>query len=458
MQNPALPGSASMPQIVARSTRTRARFLTFFGVVLVVALITLGAVSSLRDCEQVGARSIACSPMIWSYDEWSERLIVGGVHHYAQDGDEDIGGFMKAWDEEYQVSLVEFIEGTPSERAHYPYVTNFGLQYTLAKQLSLGEPEFAGAGLKIFSLLCGLAMALVAAGIAVFAEREFGRRSSVAIVMLFALSPLMILHAVNPYWMIFLSFLPFMAVLALYPKVQSDRQFLALGSLVGLLIMVKSLTGYEYLSSIAVGAALPILYFELTASGKFDWPTLRRVLVRGFILGGFTVAGFAAAAGLHIAKAAAFFGSFSKGLMTLTVPMSYSTWDSPTGMRADVDTSWGNALSVALDTFLLRNLPITMPLYGLLIGTLLIMLSRARWSPLRFWGRLDAAHRALIVTWLAAVPVSLSWVVLATRHSVPHAFINWILGYLFMNVFAAMLVGRNLALLNQAETDNHSPA
>lgn len=374
------------------------------------------------------------------YDEWSAKeLLSESVDRFAIDGDEEVGGFMTAWDER-QVRVVQHIEGSGVGRDRYPYISHFGLQYLLVKRLG-------SWGVSALSLLSGLGMICVIAGLAAFSEREFGRLSGIAIVVAFSFSPLMVIHSLNPYWMIFLSFLPFMAVLILYPRARTTVQFAGICSLAGLLIFLKALTGYEYLSAIALGAALPVIYYEWSTATRNDLALARRIVRRGFAIGVSSVLGFLLAASLHIAKAAAFFGSFSKGFAAFVTPINYSTYDSPAGLREDIVVDIPSVLGAAMDTFLKYNFPITMLLYSLLFASTIVLINRSGRSPRRWWSSAGRKYQALFITWLFSIIGSVSWVFLAARHSIPHAFINWILAYMFMNVFAALLLGRNLALL-----------
>lgn len=434
------------------------RYDLFFYAVLLIALscCTLALGGGFNDCNDDTSQGVRCSPDAWGYDTFSARLLAGSVDHAVTSGDRDVGGFMTAFDKSVHIATVELIDGRRAARQTYPYVSNFGLQYTLAKLLPTDRTKPSPLMMSLFSLLCGLAMVLVVAAIAQFAGRRFGRLSGAFVVMIFGLSPLMILHALNPYWMIFLSFLPFVAVLKLYPGASSTRQFCVVAAVAGGFVALKCLTGYEYISTIALGAALPIVYFELEVCEQIDRAVLRRIFVRSVLIGLFALLGFILAAGLHVWKATLLFGNLHKGVMALTVPMSYSSYDTATGIRGNEVLNAAALLSAIVDTLFLRARVVVFPLYAALGATGLILLMRRRSASPEAQQPLDPVDRALLWTFAAATLTSLSWIVLAARHSLVHAHINWITGYMFMYVFAAMILGQNLAALRSGRTNSRA--
>jgi hypothetical protein len=380
-------------------------------------------------------------------DDFSAKLYDDSVRRYANEGDRDIGGFMVAFEKEVHIAAVEYIDGAKGLRKIYPYVSNFNLQYAIGKLLSLGRPELSSFAIVAFSVFCGAGMAIVVAALGLFAEKEFGRKSGYAVACVFCLSPMMVARALNPYWVMFLAFLPFLAVLLLYPKTKTDRQFLVLAILTAALVGLKALTGYEYLSSIVLGAALPIFYYEFKAEGRVDGKFLWRTVSRGLIVGALAAIAFACAASLHVLKAAIFFGSLEKGVEAFTVPFSYSTGGSASGIRGTFHIGGAALILATINTLIVKNWIITFPLYGGLILTSLLLFVQCRCSPAKLWRALGPAGRALSVTLLLSAVASLSWIALVPIHSLSQPHVNWILGYMFLQVFAAMQLGVNVSLI-----------
>ncbi len=410
-------------------------FLRYLAVILFLSIATMVASNKW------------CSPETLNYDQFSSDLIVNSVVRYDAGGDRDVGGFMTATERTVHIAAVEYIDGRKGARTVYPYISHFGLQYVVARHLGVADPGKGPMAIPPFSLLCGLGMTLVVAALALFADGQFGRSSGAAVALVFATSPSLLLHAMNPYWVIFLGFLPMLAMLVLYPKAGNGRQFAAVAGAAGFLTFVKCLTGYEYISVVGLGAALPIIYYEAAASDRWDRAMIGRIFIRGLVLGGYVFAGFAMAALLHILKAAHFFGSMEKGIMAFTVPLSYSTWDTSSGIRENADVTVSHVIDAINSTMLLRNMQATVPVYGGLVLTFALLIGRNGWSARQLWCAMDRRHRALLLTWLASIPASLSWFVLAVRHSIIHPHINWIVGYMGLLAFGAMLLGRNLSML-----------
>ena len=382
-------------------------------------------------------------------DGFSNRLYADSAERFAQQGDKDIGGFMRAFQAEVHIAAVRYIDGPGVERTAYPYISHFNMQYALGKWLTFGSPSFARAGVVAFQLLCITAMSLVVAGMALFARNWHGRGAGVAVFLAFALSPAMLARAASPYWVIALHFLPFVATLWLYPRMRSGRGLAALAGLLALLTCLKALTGYEYMSNIVLGPMLAVLYHELRAHPRFDVALLRVLVFRGAALGAGCVAGFGIAVGLHVWKAAMFFGSLRQGVEAFLLPLTYSVASSASGIRSEVAVAPLRLLRQTAVTFVTMNPIVSLPLYGGLVLCLLLLLARSRWSVPRVWSSLDGRQRALWVTLLASIPASLSWIILAQRHSAVHPHINWVLAYMYLNVFAAMALADMVARLRR---------
>lgn len=366
-------------------------------------------------------------------DIFSEQLIVDSLKRYAEMGDADLGGFMVAFEKNVHIAAVEYLDGPGVSREVYPYISNFNGQYLFVKPLigMLGLTAEAAYGLARFLALGAMTATVCLIGLAV--RRQFGGPQAVAVLATFCLSGLLLMRSGSVYWLLFLTFLPFAASLALYPGWRSGGRFWAFLGVIGGLVFLKSLTGYEYLSNIAMSAAAPVLYHELRLAGVTG-RGLRIAALRVIAVGVACVAGFGLAVALHILKIAAFYGDIEQGLRGIRLIASYSTLGEESGIRGDVPVA-ENFGPMLVKNFLVNNFHINLAfLTGLLVcvGALFAGGGQIR-------ERLVAYLRSpLCITTTFALVASLSWSVLAVKHSVGHPYGGWTQQYLALYVFLAI--------------------
>ncbi|MBT9371474.1 hypothetical protein [Rhizobium sp. CSW-27] len=370
-----------------------------------------------------------------SPDDFSIQLIRDSLLRYAQKGDADLGGFMLAFEEKVHIAAVKIIDGGDIGRTVYPYISNFNAQYDAVKLLTFGQPQWGAFAYMAGSFVSCLCMGLVVAAIGLWASRELSLQAGLASMAVFAFSPALIERSLSPYWMIFLAFLPFVACLYLYPTHNKGKRFLLLNVLVGTLVLLKCLTGYEYITTTSLMCAVPIIYHEFKSTSGTAFAAARRATLQSMIVGVSCVAGFACAAILHIAKAALFFGSLSKGVDAFLLPLLYSTAGSESGIRGGIQITASSVGYAYLSTFVVRNGPINAAVLLALLGGLYRYRMRAHLLPLPQQRHLHA----LCAATLASVAATVSWEVIVLKHTIVHSHLNWITMYLGALPFAAML-------------------
>lgn len=414
----------------------RLKPLLFLAVFTSVFLIVSGlwtAFSSLI------ATSFSFGPLmrraLASPDDFSIQLIRDSLLRYAQKGDADLGGFMLAFEEKVHIAAVKIIDGGDIGRTVYPYISNFNGQYDAVKLLTFGQPGWGMFAYLAGSFVSCLLMGIVVAAIGLWASRELSLQAGLASMAVFAFSPALIERSLSPYWMMFLAFLPFVTCLYLYPTHNKGRRFLLLNILVGILVLLKCLTGYEYITATALMCAVPIIYNEFKGTSGPSYAAAKRATLRSMIVGGSCVAGFTCAALLHIAKATLFFGSFSKGVDALLLPLLYSTADSESGIRGGVQITASSITYAYISTFVVRNSLINAAVVLAMLGGVYQYRMRAQPLPLPERRRLQA----LCVATLASVVATVSWELIVLKHTIVHSHLNWITMYLGVLPFAAML-------------------
>lgn len=373
-------------------------------------------------------------------DAFSERLTSESLVRYADVGDADIGGFMLAFQKEVHIAAVKVIDGPEVTREFYPYISNFNFQYTVGRTL-IDLFGFSGETAQtVLSTLAFLGLAGTISALVVWTRNNLGAHHALAVFAIMGFSALLLLRGTSTYWLIFLSFLPFLASLLLYRSGPGTAPFARLLLIVFVLILIKSLTGYEYLSNVALAAAVPVLYYEIRDNG-YAGSTLWRIFVRAAVIGAVCVLGFACALLLHYFKLSAFFGSSEKGLEAIQLIASYSTVGSDTGIRggpADQDKKLSEFIWMLLRTFYWRNWYISYALVAVLAVLVLRTLAPGGWGRQQRANIVHYLRGPLFPATLLALLTTVSWTLLAGRHAQVHPHINWIQSYIVFLPFLAM--------------------
>lgn len=376
-----------------------------------------------------------------SGDEFSERLVRGSLERYARQGDADLGGFMLAFDERVHVAAVHAIAPEMSSRAEVGYVSQFGLPYDLEKRL-VALAGGVARGILVSQLLLAAAFSVCLVLLAAAVRREFGNAEA-AVVLLCYLSSRVMLFTSHLYWATALLIAPFCVMWFWYPALRGRSRAAVLGVAFGLMFL-RALCGYEFITTIILAMAIPIVFYEARdywAAASPDWrPHAARIALPA-IAG---VVGVLAAMSLHIAKAAFYFGTFSQGLAAIIVPLTYS---SVAGDQFRGPLTLGSVVWAIL-VYLAQT--IYFPGYNLATALVVIVcvlaaVGRVRAvAPADHLGRRGAQERALGLAALLSIAAPLSWW-LMLKHNVVHTHINWMLYALFMVPMLALLASHRAA-------------
>ncbi len=395
--------------------RVPANFINFVAVFLLAALCILQPWSNDNGVIDSFQRD----------DAFSARLVRESLVFFEAQNHETLGGFMRAFEAKVHIATVQLIDGDGRVRTDYPYISNYSLQYEIGKMLVRFGLSASTAFIMLgcFALLL---MALVVASLCVFARQRFGPFAAWLMLLCFAASPMFIARAANPYWLQAIMFLPFIWSLFAYPYfLRQQKIWLFYGVLLAT-VTLKCLSGYEYINAIGLG----VWFALLLHLPQWRWAEVWRMTLAASAA---VFAGFALAAFLHISKAAAFFGTWQQGVQAFMVPLLYSSFDNSTGIR-DTTIDAAAIWHAYKDTFLYKNFHITALLW--LIGIFGFWRGRQHMHGIKnfwknFWHSLTPTTQKLWLLQPWAYLASCSWLLLAVKHSLHHAHINWILAYLF---------------------------
>ncbi|MGY1804702.1 hypothetical protein ACI78T_15585 [Blastococcus sp. SYSU D00922] len=181
------------------------------------------------------------------------------------------------------------------------YSSQFGLQGMVMTWLSPGDAYYEAMRLTT-SLLTGAVFAT--AVVAVW--RAWGGRAAVVLSALLATSFWTNGFGASTYWQLWTMLLPTLVPLLVWPRLGAGRRkWLKGGALIALLVFLKCLCGYEYISTVLLGVAAAVGYHEFR--GRLDRGLFAR-LVLAMSAG---LVGFAAAVAVHVAQLLSVYGNAS---------------------------------------------------------------------------------------------------------------------------------------------------
>lgn len=175
-----------------------------------------------------------------------------------------------------------------------PYESQYGLQGRIFQHLS----EYID-DLDTLRLYCALGTAFVLLCIVYLIQRKYNRLFAGIYYVVFLLSPWVVNFANNMYWMEFTWFVPMLAGLWCSMKTDSKKRRRACYCLIFLSIMIKSLCGYEYITTVMLGAISFLLIDLLIALYHKDREKSRLLFQTVFWCGIAALLGFGAAICIH---------------------------------------------------------------------------------------------------------------------------------------------------------------
>lgn len=323
------------------------------------------------------------------------------------------------------------------------YRSQFGLQGALFSQIMLItgiEPvKYAHWAADACSLLTAAVLAVFFVSVA----RTLGLMAAHAGVMFTALSPILLEFGPSLYWCSFLLFAPFVCVWTVYPWCRVSRlRRLGLAAAVLLLVMLKCLCGYEYITTVALSPVAAVV-FHLVRQGEFR-PS-RIMELAAWTAAGCT--GFALAIGLHVLQLYLLMGPSGPDVILQRAqariggdPRTEVAMDFSSSVIKGIPEPIGYPLNCFLHYFKLRaihcpgtaGVPFAVP--AVLALAVLI------WAVLR-QREMSADVRALSWSLVVSLATSLSWQMLAVNHMSVHFHLNQIVYWMPFLLLTGVFVG-----------------
>ena len=354
------------------------------------------------------------STAVKTWDPGSEGLVRSAIiSNY--ETNYDVGG------------LLHLPASTPANPSLTPttYKSQFGLQYFLFRNFVFNSNfEFH---FQIFRIILGILLAALFATYIRKLEKEFNLFVAIFTLSLISYSEWITIYSVNLYWMEFLLFAPFVISATTYQFFKSKNKLIIFYLLLAFSILLKSLCGYEWLSSIVLSSFIPIIYFELKEGIKFTQLIKKLMVVFTFCVFGFLIALL-----LHFTKGYLYFSDFSdfhhifaRSAMRMMGDEAFEHieewrpgWPISAVIYQAIETYFFNTFQYILFNFTQFNL--------LMISAFILFLNYMIVSIKEFL--------FIVIILFTAFLASISWGVFAFNHAVTHAGMELILFYIPFNL------------------------
>jgi hypothetical protein len=226
----------------------------------------------------------ASSSFFQNHQKDSEALVIGKIIDSRSNGifnEKVLGRYAEEIQENYDFYINDKMPSNKISQYHSSFGFQGYLYSSIDKLLSFFNLSSKNK-LDIMYFLTSLAMSLTFTVFIMLVKREFGIFSAILLLIGIVYSQWLVVFAKNLYWMTFLLFLPFVYIWYALKKEENSisenlpKQFYGF---IFLIIYIKSLAGFEYLSTIFISLAIPFFYFYFKNSWKF-----KQLLKRLFFL------------------------------------------------------------------------------------------------------------------------------------------------------------------------------
>lgn len=351
-----------------------------------------------------------------------------------------------------------------------PYASQYGLQARIITALAPKDNAKLPSYFKKVNVVLSAAMAALMALVALRVRKLFGFVAAVVFAILVAFSPWIVGYAQNMYWIEPLMFAPFAFAFLSYPYCKSSKKLWLFYLGEAILLFLKLLGGYEYISTIAMSVLVPIIFFELINNKQKIIRLWKHAVMTCIVV----VVAFVGAYATNFMTLSDYYHSSDTALKMINERASERGLSGIRKMRAH---AIGNLKTLLPESYTFADRFINMeelakdtgPMYQyLVINAINYVLLPALSLPLSFKGVFGDIIQSVFV-WIlagylllfylkkrhhsfkyyrsflwalhASLAGALSWLILMPGHALPHAHINGIVFYMPLLLFVYMVVG-----------------
>lgn len=398
----------------------------------------------------------ASNDFFQSHQKDSEALVIGKIIDSKNNNifnEQVLGTYPGTVEQNYDI----YINGNTPDKKISQYHSSFGFQgyfYSLINKIISVFDLSSKNKLDIMYFLTSLLMSLTLTIFISLVKKEFGIFSAIILLIGILYSQWLVVFARNLYWMIFFLFLPFVFIWYTLKKEENNifgNLSKSFYGFVFLIIYLKSLAGFEYLSTIFISIAIPFFYFYFKNNWKFK-ELIKRLL---FVYCSAFIA-FIASIITFLLQKYLIVGSFSNALIILKTIILKRTYGNPDEMnqvyRESLESNVGEVIlkywdGKAIDlqsifgkfTFVTFGEIISLFLFIVLIFIILNLRNQLK-------SVFNIEQKSLLYVTLISSLAPLSWHILAKAHSYVHTHMNNILWYspflLLIFVFIGLTISR----------------
>lgn len=304
-----------------------------------------------------------------------------------------------------------------------PYESQYGLQGKMFRHLAR-RMEFENV-ISNLNFLCSLLTSVVFVWISVLVSKKYNILLGICFYITFWLSPWIVNFARNLYWVEFTWFLPMLVGLICSLYLENARIRRGCYAAAFLTILIKSLCGYEYISTIMMGLIMflivDIMLALLAKNNKTFWLLAKTILCIGIM----AILGFLCALCIHAELRGE--GNILAGIKSI--------WDEDVlrrtvgGRLDEFSQSYWDSLNASVWTVVCKYFRFHTEVIIGIAGNLFPLMTIA---PLMITVWNYKCHKAEwndMIFYVAALITSISWYILGKSHSYFHTHINFVLWY-----------------------------
>ncbi|MDF2946602.1 MAG: hypothetical protein K0S51_1281 [Bacillales bacterium] len=303
------------------------------------------------------------------------------------------------------------------------YISAYGIQGKIFSLFALGD-NF-DVYFKVLKYTVGFMFAATLSLFLQSIKREFGKITFFVTLIGIITSPWLILFSLNLYWVIFLSFLPFVITWRYYNEIK----FRYYCFFIVFLFFIKSLCGYEYITNISLSCLIPIIYYELNKETHF-----KEILKKCAITFVSTIFGFILALGLHLVQGYNHFGSLQEAIKVISQRGTARSFGDTLGK----EISFFNDFITLLKYFKLPASFTAVSQFTLFVVFMLIIIyffiNKSKFVK-------ESKLVNLVIVCFISLIATFSWVVIAQGHMRYHLHINSIIFYIPFNLMLFVTIG-----------------
>ena len=318
------------------------------------------------------------------------------------------------------------------------YESQIGLQGMLFK--SFPKSWTLNQAREVYKVVLASLYAVVLSFICYGIYKKYNIRFAVVFYAVTLLSPWMIGYSTNLYWVEFTWFLP--TLIGIYCANNIESKKARVVSYVGVMaaIFIKSACGYEYISTIMMGAIV-FLLTDLTVAllERKDKVVILRLFKTIFMIGIFAILGFVIALLCHGYMRGD--GNIYYGLRAIYYNDVLRRTHGDPNMFQGV---YADSLNASVIRVVLRYLVFDTPVILGVPGILFIPLIMLSFFTLVYgvWKKQDKKDMLVLYIWMGIA--SVSWFVLGKSHSYIHTMMNfvmWYFGFIQIMFYSIIEVG-----------------